>query len=256
METLGIWLVRPNADLLGNHLSETLQGSVIRPWEHLGDSPKALFQGTFFQYDHWILVMTTGIAVRYLEGLPRDKHTDPAVVVLDEGARYAISLLSGHEGGANDLAVQVSNATGAFPIITTATETHKPLILGIGCRRGVSVEQIDEAIHMALNQSQRSLEDIRKIATVDLKGDEPALLEWCRGHQLPLHTIQRELLKNRPWVTKTSDWVMQNIGVAGVCEPCALLASDRGRLILEKTALNGVTVAIVDDPPAFAVNLA
>src|SRR5260363_306911 len=50
-----------------------------------------------------VLVMATGIAVRLLDGLPRNKHSDPAVVVLDEAARYAISLLAGHEGGANRL---------------------------------------------------------------------------------------------------------------------------------------------------------
>ena len=58
--------------------------------------------------------MTTGIAVRYLQGLPKDKTTDPAIVVLDEGCRFAISLLSGHEGGANRLAYRVANLTELF----------------------------------------------------------------------------------------------------------------------------------------------
>ena len=245
---LGIWLVRREAEALGVFLAKHLSGELKRPWLQSEDSGKAQFEQMFFDYNQWILLMTTGIAVRYLQGLPQDKHTDPAVVVLDEGGRYAISLLSGHEGGANLLAHQVANLTGAIPVITTATETHKPLIIGVGCRKGISVEQIHQAVSQALQQINRRLEEVREIATIDLKGAEPGLLEWCAHHNLPLHTIKQELIAKRPWVTHPSEWVQQNIGVAGVCEHSALLASVRGELILEKMALNGVTVAIVEDP--------
>ena len=47
--------------------------------------------------------------------------------------------------------------------------------------------------------------------------------------------------------TEASAWVQQNVGLPGVCEPCALIASPRGRLIVPKTALRGVTVAVVED---------
>lgn len=248
MKSLGIWLVRPEAERLGEVLSESLSGELVRPWQQPQNRPKTLFENQFFQYRAWVLVMTTGIAVRYLQGLPKDKHTDPAVVVVDEGGRYAISLLSGHEGGANQLTYRVANAIQATPVITTATETHKSLILGIGCRKGVSLEQIDQTIHAGLSKVNRSLQDVRKLATIDLKGDEPALIQWSQNHQIPLQTLPQSLLAERPWVTQPSEWVYQNIGVVGVCEPCALLASDRGTLILEKMALNGVTIAIVEDP--------
>ena len=58
--------------------------------------------------------------------------------------------------------------------------------------------------------------------------------------------LSLDLLKIRPWVTEPSPWVRENIGVGGVCEPCALLATSRGKLILPKFAHEGVTVAIVD----------
>ena len=106
--------------------------------------------------------MTTGIAVRYLQGLPKDKATDPGVVVLDEGCRFAIALLGGHEGGANELAYRVANLTGAVPVITTATETLKPLIVGVGCRKGISAEKISTVIDDALTKiSRRRVEDSR-----------------------------------------------------------------------------------------------
>ncbi len=241
-------MVRREAETLGVFLAEQVSGEIKRPWLQPGESAKAQFEQMFFDYDQWILLMTTGIAVRYLQGLPQDKQTDPAVVVLDEGGRYAISLLSGHEGGANLLAHRVANLTGALPIITTATETLKPLIIGIGCRKGVAMEQIHAAVSQALQQIQRPLEEVREIATIDLKGAEPGLLAWCAHHNLPLHTIKQTLIAKRPWVTHPSEWVQQTIGVAGVCEPSALLASVRGKLILEKIPLNGVTVAIVEDP--------
>ncbi|MBF0278313.1 MAG: cobalamin biosynthesis protein [SAR324 cluster bacterium] len=245
---IGIWLVREEAEMLGGFLAKHLPGEISRPWRKTEQSGKAQFEQAFNEFNHWVLVMATGIAVRYLEGLPQNKKTDPAVVVLDEGARYAVSLLSGHEGGANLLAYRVANLTGALPVITTASETCRPLIVGIGCRKGIDADQIQKAVSQALQQINRPLEDVREIATIDLKGEEPGLLEWCTRHHFALHTIKQELLAKRPWVSKTSAWVQKNIGVEGVCEPAALLASVRGELILEKMALNGVTVAIVEDP--------
>jgi cobalamin biosynthesis protein CbiG len=69
-----------------------------------------------------ILVMAVGAAVRLVAPLLRDKLSDPAVVVVDDGGRYAISLVSGHAGGANDLARQVAQLLGAEAVVTTASE--------------------------------------------------------------------------------------------------------------------------------------
>jgi cobalt-precorrin 5A hydrolase len=187
--------------------------------------------------------------VRYLDGLAVDKRTDPAVVVLDEAARFAVSLLAGHEGGANALAYRVAELTGAVPVITTATEALKPLVLGIGCRKGVNATQIDAAVAHALAQIPHGakLADVREVATVDLKADEPGLREWCAANALPVRVFSRETLAARNWVASPSDWVRENIGLDGVCEPCALLAAPRSKLILPKTSLNGVTVAIAEE---------
>lgn len=69
-----------------------------------------------------IFISAVGIAVRCVAPLLKGKHTDPAVVVVDERGKFAISLLSGHMGGANALAEKVAKATGAAPVITTATD--------------------------------------------------------------------------------------------------------------------------------------
>ena len=240
-----IWLVRKEAEVIADKLVAELDGVVYRPWLDASRSHKEIFQAAFMQHSSWILVMATGIAVRFLEGLPEDKHSDPAVVVLDEGCRYAISLLSGHEGGANELAVAVSNIFGAVPVITTATEATKPLVVGIGCRKGASADQIEEAVQHALGRY--SLDQVREIATVDLKMAEPGLIEFSKKFGIPLRCFFRDDIAARNWVSINSDWVKQSIGLYGVCEPCALMANPRGRLVVAKTALNGVAVAIAED---------
>ncbi len=55
-----------------------------------------------------IFIMAAGIVVRTIGPLIKDKRSDPAVVVLDENGAYAISLLSGHLGGANERSREIA----------------------------------------------------------------------------------------------------------------------------------------------------
>ncbi len=69
-----------------------------------------------------VCLFSLGAVVRLVAPHLRDKKTDPAVVVVDEGAKFAISVLSGHIGGANRLAEDIAARTGATPVITTAAD--------------------------------------------------------------------------------------------------------------------------------------
>ncbi len=243
----GIWVVRPEAETIGKRLANKLCGHLGGLDLPAGKSNRQAFVSAFSCFPQWVKVMATGISVRYLQPLLQHKSCDPGVVVLDEGCRFAISLVGGHEGGANLLAYQVSNIIGAVPVITTATETTKSLIFGVGCRKGVSSEQIECAVEFCLNKLGRSRADIRELATIDLKATEPALITWCELEHITLRIIPKDLVAIRPWVTQRSDWVREVLGVEGVCEPCALLSGFRTQLLLPKTSVNGVSIAVAEE---------
>ncbi len=246
---IGIWLVRQEAVEVGNKLSQALGGSVYRPWT-VTDSHKGYFQSVFTDQEAWILIMACGIAVRFVDGLLHDKSTDPAVVVLDEAGRNVISLSGGQEGGANELAYAVANCLSANPVITTSSDILKPLVVGIGCKKGITSEQIKTALLEVLNG--RPLSEVRELATIDLKKDEPGLVEFCTANKIPLRWFSKDDVAGRVWVGKPSPWVLENVGIEGVCEPCALMANSRGKLLREKTSSNGIAIAIVEDIPLVA----
>jgi cobalt-precorrin 5A hydrolase len=77
-----------------------------------------------FQDDALVFIGSCGIAVRAVAPFLRGKTQDPAVVVMDEGAAHAVSLLSGHLGGANALTVALARFAGARPVVTTATDVR------------------------------------------------------------------------------------------------------------------------------------
>ena len=99
-----------------------------------------LVQQIFKQYDGLVFVMAMGIVVRMIAPYIRDKHTDPAIVVVDDVGRFVISMLSGHEGGANRLAHQIASILRTDAVITTGTDAQKDIIIGIGCKKGISRE--------------------------------------------------------------------------------------------------------------------
>jgi cobalt-precorrin 5A hydrolase len=198
----------------------------------------------FDRYEGLIFVMALGIVIRVIAPFIKSKHVDPAVVVVDESRRFAISALSGHEGGANRLANQVASILRAESVITTASETMKRLIVGVGCRKGTSQEEILEAIDQALKKGDCSREDIRCVATIDLKGDEPGLKEACITLGLPLRIVPMDHIKGFHGPYQRSAFVKEKIGVEGVSEPCALLAGRRAKLIVPKLKQGRVCVAI------------
>ncbi|MFF3189711.1 precorrin-3B C(17)-methyltransferase [Streptomyces misionensis] len=79
-------------------------------------------RAAFAECEQLVCFLATGATVRLLAPLLGDKATDPGVVCVDEGGRFAVSLLGGHGGGANELAREVGGLLGAEPVVTTATD--------------------------------------------------------------------------------------------------------------------------------------
>ncbi|ACQ54040.1 CbiG [Clostridium botulinum Bf] len=95
---------------------------VIEKLERQGFNFKEIVKKSFEDYDAIIFISSTGIAVRAIAPFIQSKDKDPAVIVIDSTGKYVISLLSGHLGGANELAEKIARVLEAEPIITTATD--------------------------------------------------------------------------------------------------------------------------------------
>lgn len=198
----------------------------------------------FHHYTGLVYIMPSGVVVRALAPYLEHKTSDPAVVAVDAGGRWAVSLLSGHEGGANDLAVTVSNILFAEPVISTTTEALKSLIVGVGCRRGTPAETIVSAINSVLEQAGLDLADVRTLASADIKSDEIGLLKAADMLGVPIRFVSSEEIRSSAKDFEHSEFVQTNVNVPAVAEPCALLAGRRTRLLIPRNIHNGVTVAV------------
>jgi cobalt-precorrin 5A hydrolase len=203
-----------------------------------------LTRDIFQSYEGLVYAAPCGVVVRAITPNIKSKLSDPAIVVVDVGTRYAISLLSGHEGGANRLALEVSNILGAEPVITTTTEALKTVIVGIGCRRGTESTVIVDAVKRALEMASVTLDEVRFIASVDIKSDEKGLLSASEELGVPVRFIQSEEIRASNRAFQHSEFVEEKVNLPAVAEPAALLSGRRTRLLLPKTIINGVTVAV------------
>lgn len=110
---------------------------------------KALFENAWEEYSGIIFISAAGIAVRMISPYIKHKTLDPAVVVVDDMANFSISLLSGHLGGANDLAYWVAEKIEAIPVITTASDN-----------RGI------EAIDIFAKKNDYYIEDMKSVKDI------------------------------------------------------------------------------------------
>ncbi len=280
----------------------------------------------FFSDDALIYISSCGIALRAVAPFIKSKVTDPAVIVIDECGTFAVSLLSGHIGGANALASKSARLIGAMPVITTATDRNgifafdswassngltvanperikwvsarmlagetikikssfpiegplpngtelveedydvlityrsrgrsdalrlvpKVISLGIGCKKNVPMEAIQEAFVSALKKSGCHPDSVKRICSIDLKSQEPGILDFCREHSLEFKTFSPEQLMAVPGNFTSSAFVKSITGVDNVCERSAVLGSgENGKLISQKDAGNGITTALAIEP--------
>jgi cobalt-precorrin 5A hydrolase len=215
----------------------------VESFEKIADLTASLFRSV----KGMIFIAPCGVVVRSIAPHLVHKLKDPAVVVVDVAHRYAISLLSGHEGGANELAHDVSRILDSEPVITTTTDAARTIIAGIGCRKGKSSAEIIVAVHKAFDLAKTSIKDLRLIATIPQKAIEPGIIEASNTLKVPIRIIQPESILNSPHKWTESELVQRHLNLPAVAEPCALLAGRRAQLILPKIKCSGVTVALAKE---------
>ena len=110
---------------------------------------KELTGELFKNYDCIIFICACGIAVRCIAPYIKSKFEDPAVIVVDDMGKNAISLLSGHIGGANEITKEISEILGGNAVITTATDvSDKGALDVIASEIGVYIKNIRDSVKM------------------------------------------------------------------------------------------------------------
>ncbi|MCI5674791.1 MAG: cobalt-precorrin 5A hydrolase [Ezakiella sp.] len=275
----------------------------------------------FRDYDALVFISATGIAVRYIAKYIKSKDTDPAVIVIDEAGKFTISLLSGHIGGANELARAIAKKLKSTAVITTASdvlelkaidlfamennliiddlkqvaavmarivegrklyfyselnceyeyynkvEDYKDaeaaliissksfdldiptvylrpinLIVGIGCKRGKSFEELYIALKEVFELNNLSLKSIRSFNSIDIKKDELGLIELANFFNREFKTYSKEELLKVEGDFKKSDFVCETVGVDAVSSRAALIFADE--LLVDKYIKDGITISI------------
>lgn len=285
---------------------------------------KGIVSDVFESSDAIVFISACGIAVRSIAPFIKSKQSDPAVIVIDDCGKYAIPILSGHIGGANQLAEFIADNIGTVPVITTATDiggrfspdsfakangliitdinaakaiaaavlygekigliskyqcknipseltqsrncrigiyigsdiSKKPfettlslvprnICIGIGCKRGTSIDEIERMVFNSLREENINHERICSVSTIDIKADESGLLQFCHKYKLNFHTFSAQELMSVTGDFHRSDFVLKTTGTDNVCERSAAKC---GEIIMRRKAANGITVAAADIP--------
>ncbi|MEG0320957.1 MAG: cobalamin biosynthesis protein [Oscillospiraceae bacterium] len=152
------------------------------------------------------------------------------------------TLPQGVELGQHSLGFAVTLDDETAPFGETLHLIPKLLHLGIGCRRGTSLEAIEQAVDGVLAEHHLSRWAVKTAETIDLKQDEAGLLAFCEKRNLPLNCHSAEALAALPGEFTPSAFVEKTTGVDNVCERAAVLGG--GRLLVKKQGRDGVTVAV------------
>jgi cobalt-precorrin 5A hydrolase len=150
--------------------------------------------------------------------------------------------------GMPPVGVAITDESISPPWPVTLWLRPRVLILGIGCRRGVAKSILDAASEDFLKGAGRSPLALKAAASINLKKDEPAILDFCRERGIPFLTYGAEELRGVQGSFSFSQKVLEVTGVDNVCERAAVLAagfgSAGGVLLRSKTRYPGISLAL------------
>ena len=135
----------PGSDLF--YMSKFAQGDEAEKGISLFEgSVRLILPDLFARYAGIVSFISLGAMVRMIAPILKDKKTDPGVVVVDDRAEFAISVLSGHLGGANELTRTVADLLNATPVVTTASDVQKTIPVDMfGRQFGWQIESFEHA---------------------------------------------------------------------------------------------------------------
>jgi cobalt-precorrin 5A hydrolase len=113
--------------------------------------------------------------------------------------------------------------------------------VGIGCRKGTAAEEVEAAVRTGLNRLGISPDKVLVYATTAKKAHESGILDAVRALGRPVVYLDDRTIEANP---PHSGSGASRIGLSGVAEPCALATSKRKELVLGKTVIGGVTIAV------------
>ncbi|MEG1956485.1 MAG: precorrin-6A reductase [Lachnospiraceae bacterium] len=121
------------------------------------------------------------------------------------------------------------------------------MIVGIGCKKGISMEHIYRQLTVLLEEHHLTIWNVKLIASIDIKREEPGILELTKAYGIPYRTYSTEELNQIESVSLKSSFVQEMVGVDNVCERAAKRAAGSGILIQPKVCMDSVTFSLVKE---------
>ncbi len=146
-----------------------------------------------------------------------------------------------------DIGIFISSELNKRPFRRTLHLLPKCFHIGIGARKNISFESLEEFLLEILSCNFIQLEGIATLSSIDLKKDEDAIVKLSKKYNIPFLTYSIDELKCYEGLFSRSDFVKNTIGIGNVCEISAYVSSKRGKIICNKTIKDGITIAIAEE---------
>lgn len=173
-------------------------------------------------------LLVDGKTVGFCSRFPVD-GTKPEELIPEEAAKPSMGIC-------------ITTSEEDSPYERTLHLIPKVITVGIGCKKNTPAGRIEEKVLAALAAAGISPKAVRQVASIDLKAQEPGILQLVEKYGWQYRTFSAEELETAEGEFTPSPFVKKITGIDNVCERSAVLAG--GRLIKKKKAADGVTVAL------------
>ncbi len=155
------------------------------------------------------------------------------------------SELSATERCRTGICITADKSTKPFSV--TLTLIPKNIVVGIGCKKGVTAAEIEQFVHEIFMKNGIDPERIFAVTSIDIKSSEPGLIEFCEKYSLERHFYSAEQLMTVDGEFSSSQFVLKQTGCDNVCERSAAFFSGTSPIV-KKSVGRGVTVAACELP--------